>query len=48
MEENAEEGVEVEVADMAEIDNSECLDLIEKAPPAVSQSLTPRYHHLIP
>ena len=32
MEENAEEGVEVEVADMSEIDNSECIELMEAKP----------------
>ena len=32
MEENAEEGVEVEVADMTEIDNQECIELIEGHP----------------
>ena len=32
MEENAEEGVEVEVADMSEIDNSECIELMETKP----------------
>ena len=32
MEENAEEDVHVEVADMSEIDNSEVIDLIEGKP----------------
>ena len=32
MEENAEEGVEVVVADMSEIDNQECIELIEGHP----------------